>query len=185
MVVNVGILGMGFMGNMHFGAHSADRRAKIVAVADIDRKKLKGDASQAGNIAGGGGKRDLADIAVCGGLNAMLKTPGLDVVDICLPTCMHAEHTIKALQAGKHVICEKPMAMNAVEAGRMIAAAKKAKRMLFVGHCIRFWPHYEKADDIVKPGMELAQLAGGRAEERERRAGSSHPRQRFHSAVAG
>jgi len=152
MAVKIGILGMGFMGNMHFEAYAASRRARIVAIGDVNTRKLRADAMVSGNIRGGGRRRDLTGIATCRHLDTMLKIPDIDVIDITLPTYLHAEYAIKALEAGRHVICEKPMALNARDAGRMIAAAKRAGRMLFVGHCIRFWPEYQKAAELVKSG---------------------------------
>jgi UDP-N-acetyl-2-amino-2-deoxyglucuronate dehydrogenase len=60
------------------------------------------------------------------------KEPGLDVVSICTPNGLHAEHSIKALQAGFHVLCEKPMALRAGDCEKMIRAAEKAEKRLFI-----------------------------------------------------
>lgn len=73
------------------------------------------------------------------------KNKDIDIIYIVLPNSMHAEYTIRALQAGKHVICEKPMAMNADEARQMIAAAKKANRKLSIGYRMHFDPHFTEA----------------------------------------
>jgi predicted dehydrogenase len=67
--------------------------------------------------------------------------PRIDVVYIVLPNSMHAEFTIRALKAGKHVLCEKPMAVNAAECEAMIAAAKKAKRHLMIAYRCHYEPH--------------------------------------------
>lgn len=69
----------------------------------------------------------------------------IDVVYVVLPNSMHAEYTIRALEAGKHVICEKPMAMNAAEARQMIAAAKKANRKLAIGYRMHYDPNFIEA----------------------------------------
>lgn len=69
----------------------------------------------------------------------------IDVVYIVLPNSMHAEYTIRALEAGKHVICEKPMAMSASEARKMIAAARKANRKLSIGYRMHYDPHFIEA----------------------------------------
>ena len=58
---------------------------------------------------------------------------------------MHKEYTLRAFQAGKHVICEKPLAMNAQEAAEMVAAGKKANRQLFVGYRLHYEPHHREA----------------------------------------
>ncbi len=67
--------------------------------------------------------------------------PDIDIVYIVLPVFMHKEYTIRAAQAGKHVICEKPMALNASDCEEMIAACKKAKRMLTIGYRLHFEPY--------------------------------------------
>jgi len=80
-------------------------------------------------------------------------------VDITLPTFLHAKYTTAALQAGKHVICEKPMACTLAQCDKMIAAARKAKRTLMIAHCIRFWPEYvalKKLIDSKKYGKVLS-----------------------------
>lgn len=69
------------------------------------------------------------------------KNPDIDIVYVVLPVSMHKEFTIRAAKAGKHVICEKPMALNAAECMEMIAACKKANRMLSIGYRLHFEPH--------------------------------------------
>ncbi len=68
--------------------------------------------------------------------------PAIDIVYIVLPNFMHAEYTIRALEMGKHVICEKPMGMNVEECRAMIAAAKKANRLLQIGYRLFYEPHH-------------------------------------------
>jgi predicted dehydrogenase len=68
--------------------------------------------------------------------------PDIDIVYVALPNSMHAEFTIRAAKAGKHVICEKPMALNAVECEQMIKACKEAKVQLSVGYRLYFEPHH-------------------------------------------
>ncbi|MBC3788070.1 Gfo/Idh/MocA family protein [Spirosoma utsteinense] len=68
--------------------------------------------------------------------------PDIDIIYVVLPNFMHAEYTIRAAQAGKHVICEKPMAMNAAEARQMIDACRKAGVQLSVGYRLYFEPHH-------------------------------------------
>ncbi|MCJ8210460.1 Gfo/Idh/MocA family oxidoreductase [Mucilaginibacter sp. RS28] len=67
--------------------------------------------------------------------------PDIDIVYVVLPVALHKEFTIRAAQAGKHVICEKPMALNARDCEEMIAACKKANRMLSIGYRLHFEPH--------------------------------------------
>src|SRR3569833_116348 len=67
--------------------------------------------------------------------------PDIDIIYVVLPVYMHKEYTIKAAQAGKHVFCEKPMALNANDCVEMIAACKKADRLLSIGYRLHFEPH--------------------------------------------
>ncbi|MGN6639645.1 MAG: Gfo/Idh/MocA family protein [Mucilaginibacter sp.] len=67
--------------------------------------------------------------------------PDIDIIYVVLPVSMHKEYTIRAAQAGKHVICEKPMALNAQECREMIAACEKANRLLSIGYRLHFEPH--------------------------------------------
>jgi predicted dehydrogenase len=69
----------------------------------------------------------------------------IDIVYVVLPNAMHAEYVVRAAQAGKHVICEKPMAVTAEECDRMIAACKDAGKMLSVGYRLHFEPHNQEA----------------------------------------
>lgn len=152
MTLKVGILGMGFMGNCHFNAYKGVEKARVAALCDRDAGKLRDDAGVAGNIAGAGQKKNLAGVKTYTDASRLIADPEIDVVDITLPTYMHAEWTIRALRAGKQVICEKPMAISSAAALKMCAAARKARRQLFIGHCIRFWPAYEVAREIVRKG---------------------------------
>ena len=89
----------------------------------------------------------------------LLKDPEIDAVHINTPIPDHAPQAIAALKAGKHVICEKPMALSIADCKRMIAAAKRADRFLMIAHCIRFWPEYKVLKELVasrKYGKVLA-----------------------------
>ena len=153
MAVRIGVVGRGFMGSMHLDAYASMRGAEVVAVCDHDNKKLKAEAAVGGNIALGGGKTDWGKVSWYGNLEALLADEAVAVVDITLPTYLHADAAVKAFAAGKHVICEKPMAVTSKDAKRMVDAARKAGKRLFVGHCIRYWPAYAKAREMVRSGQ--------------------------------
>jgi len=150
-MIKVGLVGIGFMGKMHFGVHQAGRKSKVVAIADIDKAKLNGDWSAiGGNIDDPSAKNvDLSGIKTYKDADALINDPDVDMVDITLPTYLHAQYATKALRAGKHVLVEKPMALTVAEANKLVAAAKKAKGRFMVAHCIRFWPEYEKAKELI------------------------------------
>ena len=82
----------------------------------------------------------------------MLAAGGFDVVDVTLPTPLHPDVTIAALKAGCHVLCEKPMALDVKSCDRMLAAAKRAGKVLLVGQCLRFWPEYVALKALVDSG---------------------------------
>lgn len=77
--------------------------------------------------------------------------PDIDIVYVVLPNFMHAEYTVRAAQAGKHVICEKPMAISVEECDQMIAACKKAGKMLSIGYRLHFDPYHL---EIARLGKE-------------------------------
>jgi predicted dehydrogenase len=150
MAVRIGILGMGGMGNCHFNAYRKIPGARVVAACDIDPQKLERIGQLGFNLRSGSVAGPAAKLRCYGRAETMFADPGIDVVDITLPTDLHAPYAIKALKAGKHVICEKPMALDARAAARMVAAAKANRRQLFVAHCIRFWPAYVQARKIIR-----------------------------------
>ena len=75
-------------------------------------------------------------------VNELIKLEDFDMADICLPTFLHANIAVKLLEAGKHVLCEKPMALNSQECESMVNAAKKFEKQLMIGQCLRFDPLY-------------------------------------------
>ena len=153
MTLQIGIIGLGFMGRCHFETWAKVRGARLAAVCDIDPRKRAGDWSgTAGNLGGSAARTDLSGLRIYARAEEMFADPDLDVVDITLPTYLHAEYAVAALRAGKHVICEKPMARTSTEARRMQAAAKAANRQLCVAQCIRFWPAYAVAAEQVRTG---------------------------------
>ncbi|MFH1370226.1 MAG: Gfo/Idh/MocA family oxidoreductase [Planctomycetota bacterium] len=151
-MVRVGIAGFGFMGRQHLNCYRALRGVRIVSICDSDKARLKGSDRITGNIAGDETASDLSGIALYTDFEKMLVEQRLDAVSITLPTYMHRTFTVKALEAGVNVLCEKPMAMNIGDCVEMIAAAKANRKILQIGHCIRFWPEYAAARKIVKSG---------------------------------
>lgn len=152
-MIRVGIIGLGFMGKMHFGCYRKSADVKLAAICDIDEKKFKDTGGTAGNIAGADKPLDFTGIELYSDFDQMLKKAKLDAISITLPTYLHQEYTIKALQAGLHVLCEKPMALTEPDCNQMIAAWKGTGKTLQIGHCIRFWPEYVKTKEIIDSGQ--------------------------------
>src|SRR6185436_17438433 len=95
---------------------------------------------------------DLKGIRAFESLEGMLQDPSIDLVDLCLPPHLHLEATLKCLAAGKHVFCEKPLALTERDCVLMVDAAKKAGKQLFAGHVLPFVPEYAEARRIIAEG---------------------------------
>jgi len=147
------------MGRTHLRCYRGLRGVRVAAICDGDKARLTGVREIAGNIEGTQASLGLDDIALYTDFEKMLAEQHLDAVSITLPTFMHRDFTVKALEAGLHVLCEKPMAMSVGQCEDIIAAAKTNKRILQIGHCIRFWPEYAKAKKIVDSGKYGGALA--------------------------
>ncbi len=152
VVLRVGIVGFGFMGRMHYRCWNALEGVTVAAVCDADAHAFDDASAGRGNIAGAEGAVDLTDVAIYAELDQMLAAERLDAVSITVPTYLHAASTIAALEASLHVLCEKPMALELADARRMIEVAERTDRILQIGHCMRFWPEYAKAKEIVDAG---------------------------------
>ena len=154
-VVKIGLIGFGFMGTTHWGVYRGLKNAKVVALADLDPAKRRGDVSKVvGNIGGGDNSKpiDLRGVTVYDDAMKLIREADVDMIDICVPTVDHAELAIAALKAGKHVFCEKPLCRTAAEAMKIVAAAKRAKGFFNVGLCVRAWPEYRAAWEYFKSG---------------------------------
>src|SRR5712672_949891 len=110
-VVNIAVGGLGFKGVTHLRAYQQVEAAKIVAVCDAVRLPVNGVLQGvAGNIKKSDDINLGAEVKVFRKLEEVLADPEVDLVDLCTPTHLHPEQAIAALQSGKHVVCEKPLA---------------------------------------------------------------------------
>jgi predicted dehydrogenase len=152
-MLKVGLIGLGFMGHAHLDNYirleNEGLPVKLVAICDIDKSKFEGKAV-AGNIAVGNGEYNFSKYNLYTEIDEMLEKETFDYIDITLPSYLHAQVTIKALNKGLHVFCEKPMALKSQDCNDMIEAAKENKRMLMIGQCLRFWPEYEYLKECVE-----------------------------------
>jgi len=152
-MVRIGLIGLGFMGRMHLSTYEKIADAEVVAIADADERRAKGDLSGGwGNIEGAGVTQlDMNKIRGTTDFNELIGWD-VDVVDICVPTPAHVDVAVKALQAGKHVLCEKPLARTAADAQRIAEAAKNAKGLFMPAMCMRFWPQWQWLKQAVSDG---------------------------------
>ena len=159
-MVRIGIAGMGFMGVTHFRAIEKVKGAKVVAICTRDAQKLKGDWRKVqGNFGGSGGVQDVGKLGRYADLEELLGDPRVDLVDLCLPTPMHVEWSVKALEAGKHLLLEKPIALDLRGADRILAAARRNGRLFMVAHVLRFFPEFRLIKDQVDEGTHGPLLA--------------------------
>ncbi|MBZ5728438.1 MAG: Gfo/Idh/MocA family oxidoreductase [Acidobacteriia bacterium] len=151
--MKLAILGLGFMGSTHAKALGAVPGVELAAVFSRDEKKLAGDLTGVrGNLGGRGEMADFAGVRKYREVEALLADPKIEAVDICLPTFLHEEAAIGAMRAGKHVLVEKPMALDDWTAGRMLSHAAKHSRVLMTAHVLRFWPAYVALRRAVEQG---------------------------------
>ena len=95
---------------------------------------------------------DLYGGKVYADVDALLSDPDIDAVSVCMANAFHAEISIKALRAGKHVLCEKPMAVSLEECEAMVAAARESGKRLMIGHNQRLAPAHKKAKELLTSG---------------------------------
>jgi predicted dehydrogenase len=153
-MIRIGIAGLGFMGMVHYLAYQQLRGARVVAICERTEKRLAGDWREIqGNFGPRGRQMDLTGIRGYNHLADFLGDDEIDLVDITLPPALHVEVAVGALARGRHVFCEKPMALRVADCRRMLRAANKARRRLYVGQVLPFFPEY---------GWALATIASGR-----------------------
>ncbi len=152
-MLRVGIAGIGFMGMIHFLCYRKVAGVKVAALCEKEEKRLTGDwRGIKGNFGPAGTMMDISGMATYRELDEMLANPAIDVVDICLPPALHCPVALAALAAGKHVFCEKPIALRPADANKMVAAAKRAGKQLLVGHVLPFFPEYAFAHEAIRSG---------------------------------
>jgi len=139
MTKRFGIIGCGRIAPRHADTLADIPNAELVQVCDVIESRARTFAEKYG-------------AAYCLNYHELLANPEIDIVNICTPSGMHAEMTIAALKAGKHVIVEKPMAMNPADADRMIAAAQEADRKLCIVLQNRYNPPMQDFYHAVRDG---------------------------------
>lgn len=152
-MVRIGIVGLGFMGRIHFLAAQRLKGAKLTAVCSRDKTKLAGDwTNTRGNFGPEPGHVDLSGLRKYERYDDLLADPDIDLIDVCNPTHLHPEFAVKALEAGKHVLVEKAIALTTADADQMLAAAKRAGKLLMVAHVLPFFPEFKFAAEAVRGG---------------------------------
>lgn len=130
-MLKVGLIGAGFMGDMHSACYAAIGKEKvcIAGVADAEPDKAE-------KISKAHGARVYPDAM------AMIESDEIDIIDICLPTYLHAQYAQAAVEHGKAVFIEKPVCRTLDEAQKLITLQEQTGANIMVGQCIRMWPEY-------------------------------------------
>lgn len=140
--IKVGIIGTGSISHCHAMAYQKCADAELYAACDINLERAKAFAKQYG----------IDETRVFSGVDEMLALQELDAVSVCTWNNAHMECSIKALRAGKHVLCEKPLAMNAAEAKKMQEAVKSSGKLLMVGFVRRFGSNTQAVKEFIENG---------------------------------
>lgn len=160
-MIRVGIAGLGFMGMIHYLTYQRKRGVRVAAICEKSARRLAGDWRDIkGNFEPAGKRMDLSGVSTYKSLPELLADKTLDLIDVTLPPALHADVAIQALQNGKHVFCEKPMSLNPRDCQRMLDAAKRAGKLLLIGHVLPFFPEYRWALNVACSG-KYGRLLGG------------------------
>ena len=153
-MVKIAIAGVGSMGKKHLSVYNSKLpNAEVVALFDT-----REEAMDSKNLDVGGNMRteakplNLSNIRRYTDFDTMLEEGGFDFVDICLPTYLHADTSVRAMESGYHVFCEKPLALTVQEGERIRDAVSKTGRLFSVAHCLRYWPAYINTKKLIDSG---------------------------------
>lgn len=135
--LNVGVVGVGAMGHNHVRVYTRLKNANLLAVSDL----MKGTLAEVSKKYNTVGFVDYDNI---------LKMPEIDAVSVCVPTTYHYEVVMSAIEQGKHVLVEKPIAFTLKEARKMVKAARKQGVKLATGHVERFNPAVLEAKKLLR-----------------------------------
>jgi len=159
-MLRVGIIGLGTMGRVHLEAYAKIEGVEVIGISDADPKRAGGDLSGTElNLGGGEAKGSAKKLRGTTDWRELLRWPEVDIVDVCVPTPAHPEIAVAALQAGKHVVCEKPLARTSEEAQRIADVAAKATGFFMPAMVMRFWPQWawlKQAIDEKRYGKVLS-----------------------------
>jgi len=136
----IGIIGAGAIGEVHLNALKTVSAARVVALCDMQAERLT-ETARAHGV-----ERTFTDY------REMLRQKDIDAVYVCSPNSFHCKMTIEALEAGKNVFCEKPMALSAAQGRKMVAAAKKSRKILQMGMVMRHGAEAKMLKSFVDKG---------------------------------
>lgn len=142
-MIRVGLVGIGGMGGAHFRIYKELEGVEVVAVADVRTDIAKEKAGD--------------NVNIYSSIDELLANESVDFVDICTPTYLHCEHSIKALNHGVHVLSEKPMSLSSSDCKKIIETAEKKGKLFMTAHVVRFMQPYMYLKSVVD-SKELGKL---------------------------
>jgi predicted dehydrogenase len=169
-MLRIGIAGVGGLGTLHLKTLlKMQDKVQVVALADPIAERASGEKLNAANNMGlgEGESTEVGEIKSYNDYSGVCTDPDVDIVVIATPSDLHPPATIMALENGKHVFTEKPMGLSKEDCQKMIDASKASGKKLMVGQCLRFFPTYVKAKEIMdsgeygKPVAALMNRSGG------------------------
>jgi predicted dehydrogenase len=160
-MVRVGLVGIGFMGWIHQLAYRRCKSAKLVAFCSRDPKKRTGDwRGIQGNFGPPGEQIAMDEIEVFETLEQMVKSPNIDVIDICLPPHLHTEAALLAFKHGKDVFCEKPLALSVPDCQKIMAEAARHQKLALVAHVLPYMGAFALATKLALDGTYGKPIGG-------------------------
>ncbi len=160
-MIKVGLAGMGFMGWIHWLAYQQHQDIEVAAICTPEPERRAGDwTAIKGNFGPPGEQVDLTRIDTYADFGEMLSNAELDLIDLCLPPAMHTDFIVKTAEAGKHVFCEKPLALGLADCDRALAACRQNDRILMVGQVLPFFVEFQFVREQIESG-KYGRLLGG------------------------
>jgi predicted dehydrogenase len=160
-MVRVGLIGIGFMGWIHSLAYRRSELASLNAFASQDPKKRSGDwRGIQGNFGPPGEILSVDDLQVFESLEQLVRSSDIDVIDICLPPHLHTDAAILAMEHGKDVFVEKPLALTLSDIHRITETSKRTGRLALVAHVLPYMGPFAFATELVRSG-EYGRPIGG------------------------
>lgn len=125
-MLKVGLIGVGGISGAHIPVWESMEDVELTALCDIRQERMEPYPE----------KHHYTE------LDEMLKNEKLDILDICLPTYLHADYAVRAMEKGIHVLCEKPVSLKSEDVERVYSTAHRMQVSFMVAHVLRFWPEY-------------------------------------------
>ena len=143
-MLKVGVVGVGGISKAHIAAWADMADVQLAAICDIRPERMEA----------------YPDLSHYTSFEAMLAAETLDIVDICLPTYLHTDYAVRAMEKGIHVLCEKPISLKKEDVRRVYDAAERNHVCFMVAQVLRFWPEYELLKELYDTGRYGKLLSG-------------------------